>query len=290
MTVDEREATWGAGVPLDVLEAALREDRAGEIRAVLVVHNETSTGVTSDVVGVRGALDRAGHDALLLVDAVSSLASIEFRFDAWRVDVALTGSQKGLMLPPGIGLLAVSERALTASRTARTPRFYLDWGPVIENMARGYFPYTPATLMLYGLREALRLLHEEGLEAVYARHARHAGAVRAAVEAWELELLCRDPAERSNTASAVLVPGDVNADDVLAAAETLGLSLGTGLSKLKGRVFRIGHLGSLNELEVVATLAGSELALRRAGVPVALGSGVTAALARYEGGSALSSA
>ncbi len=283
MVVDEREVPWGAGVPLPTLTEALSTDSQHAIKALLVVHNETSTGVTSQLAGVREILDRLGHPALLLVDAVSSLASIEFQFDAWSVDVALTGSQKGLMLPPGMAVLAVSRRAVEASHSATTPRYFLDWAPVIQNIRQGYFPYTPATLLLYGLREALRMLHEEGLDAVYARHGRHADAVRAAVGTWELELLCKEPTERSNTASAVVVPDEIDADDVLRAAEGLQLSLGTGLSQLKGRVFRIGHLGSLGELEVLATLAGTELALNEVGVPVALGSGVAAAMSLYAG-------
>jgi alanine-glyoxylate transaminase/serine-glyoxylate transaminase/serine-pyruvate transaminase len=281
MVVDELDVEWGDGVPLDALEAALTADRSREIKAVLVVHNETSTGVMSQLGAIRQVLDRVGHDALLLVDAVSSLASVEFRFDAWSVDVALTGSQKGLMLPPGMGILAVGERAVAASKRATTPRYFLDWEPMLENMRDGYFPYTPATLLLYGLREALRMLDEEGLDAVYARHARNASVVRDAVGRWGLDVLCRNPAEYSNTATAIVVPDGVDADDVLRAAEQLSLSLGTGLSRLKGRVFRIGHLGSLNELEVLATLAGVELALHRTGVPVALGAGVIAGLQIY---------
>jgi alanine-glyoxylate transaminase/serine-glyoxylate transaminase/serine-pyruvate transaminase len=277
MVVDEIEAEWGTGVPLASLEHALRADRQRAIRAVLVVHNETSTGVTSPVADVRRLLDDVDHPALLLVDAVSSLASIEFRFDAWSVDVALAGSQKGLMLPPGLAVLAVSERALAAGSRATAPRYFLDWRPVIEQLRRGYFPYTPATLMLYGLREALRMLGEEGLTSVYARHARLADAVRSAVGEWDLEILCRDPAEYSNTLTAILVPGDVDSDDVLGIAdEQFGLSLGAGLGRLKGRAFRIGHLGALNELEVIATVAGAELALHRAGVPVRLGAGAAA--------------
>ncbi len=277
MIVDEIEVEWGNGIPTGALEEALLADREHAIRAVLVVHNETSTGVTSRVDSVRQVLDRAGHQALLLVDAVSSLASIEFEFDAWSVDVALTGSQKGLMLPPGMGVLAVGERALAASKRATTPRFFLDWQPMIDQLHEGYFPYTPATLLLYGLREALRMLDEEGLHAVYARHARLAKAVQAAVRQWDLELLCRDPAEYSNTLTAVVVPPGVDSDDVLCIAEEhFNLSLGTGLARLKGRVFRIGHLGWLNELEVLATIAGVELAMHRAGVPIHLGSGVTA--------------
>jgi alanine-glyoxylate transaminase/serine-glyoxylate transaminase/serine-pyruvate transaminase len=289
MVVDELDVPWGAGVPLPALKDELTTDSQHAIKAVLVVHNETSTGVTSQLAAVREILDRLGHPALLLVDAVSSLASIEFQFDAWSVDVALTGSQKGLMLPPGMAILAVSERALDASRSATTPRFFLDWAPVLDNMRQGYFPYTPATLLLYGLRESLRMLHEEGLDAVYVRHARHADAVRAAVGTWELELLCTEPSERSNTATAVLVPDEIDANDVLRAAEGLQLSLGTGLSQLNGQVFRIGHLGSLGELEVPATLAGTELALHEVGVPVALGSGVAAAMSLYAGSRTLPS-
>jgi alanine-glyoxylate transaminase/serine-glyoxylate transaminase/serine-pyruvate transaminase len=230
------------------------------------------------VADVRAALDRAGHPALLLVDAVSSIASIDFQFDRWGVDVAVTGSQKGLMLPPGMGILAVGPRALAASEQATTPRFFLDWRPALEQIHRGTYPYTPAALLLYGLREALRMLDEEGLEAVYARHARLAAAVRAAVGQWdELEILCRDPARYSNTLTAVVVPEELDADEVLRiAVERFQLSLGGGLGRLKGRVFRIGHLGSLNELEVIATVGGTELALHAAGVPLQLGGGVAA--------------
>jgi alanine-glyoxylate transaminase/serine-glyoxylate transaminase/serine-pyruvate transaminase len=277
LAVDELEAEWGSGPPLAALEQALRDDREQRIGAVLMVHNETSTGVTSPVAAVRQVLDDAGHRALLLVDAVSSLASIEFRFDAWAVDVALTAPQKGLMLPPGMGILAVSERAVAASRQATTPRYFLDWGPAIEQIHRGYFPYTPATLLLFGLREALRMLDEEGLDAVYARHARLAEAVRTAVGQWDLEILCRDPDQRSNTTTTIVVPADVDSDEVLRiAVERYDLSLGVGLGKLKGRAFRIGHLGSLNELEVLATIAGVELALDEAGVAITLGAGVGA--------------
>jgi alanine-glyoxylate transaminase/serine-glyoxylate transaminase/serine-pyruvate transaminase len=281
LEVEEVERDWGSGVPATLLEQHLRQDSAGTIKAVQVVHNETSTGVTSDVAAVRAALDRAGHSALLLVDAVSSLASIDFHFDEWRVDVALTGAQKGLMLPPGMAILAVGPRALEASRSARSYRYFLDWLPVIEQMHRGYFPYTPATLLLYGLREALRMLHEEGLANVYSRHRHLAEGVRAAVSAWDLEILCREPAEYSNTLTAVLVPAGADSDAVLHAAEgNYDLSLGMGLGRLRGRVFRIGHLGALNELEVLATLGGTELAMRRVGISVELGSGV-AACARY---------
>ena len=277
MAVDELDAEWGSGPSLAALEEALSEDREQMIRAVVMVHNETSTGVTSPVTSVRQVLDDTGHPALLLVDAVSSLASIEFQFDAWGVDVALTAPQKGLMMPPGMAILAVSGRALAASRRATTPRYFLDWQPVIEQMHGGYFPYTPATLLLFGLREALRMLDEEGLDAVYARHARLADAVRTAVGQWNLEILCRDPAGQSNTTTTIELPAGVDSDEVLRiAAQRYRLSLGVGLGKLRGRAFRIGHLGSLNELEVLATIAGVELALHEAGVAIRLGAGVGA--------------
>ncbi len=245
---------------------------------MLVVHNETSTGVTSDVAAVRAAMDRAGHPALLLVDTVSSLASIDFRFDAWGVDVALTGPQKGLMLPPGMAILAVSERALRASEKATCPRSYWDWQPVIERNRRGQYPYTPATTLLFGLREALAMLEEEGLPQVFARHARLAEACRRAVRVWGLEILCRNPAEYSNTLTAVALPSGLDSDAFVAHAYgRFGLSLGVGLGDVKGRVFRIGHLGSLNELDLLGALAGVELALKQFGVPLRLGQGLAAA-------------
>jgi alanine-glyoxylate transaminase/serine-glyoxylate transaminase/serine-pyruvate transaminase len=276
--VERLEVPYGAGVPAETVERRLRDDAAREIQAVLVVHNETSTGVTSDVAAVRAAMDRAGHPALLLVDTVSSLASIDFRFDAWRVDVALTGPQKGLMLPPGMAILAVSERALQASEKATCPRAYWDWQPVIERNRRGQYPYTPATTLLFGLREALAMLEEEGLANVFARHARLAEACRRAVRAWDLEILCRNPAEYSNTLTAVGLPAGLDSDAVVAHAyRRLELSLGIGLGDVKGRVFRIGHLGSLNELDLLGALAGVELTLREVGVPLRLGSGLAAA-------------
>ncbi|MDR7521476.1 MAG: aminotransferase class V-fold PLP-dependent enzyme [Armatimonadota bacterium] len=274
--VDEVDLPWTRGVPSDLVYDRLSRDPGHRIRAVLVVHNETSTGVTSNLKAIRDAMRAAGHPALLLVDVVSALGSIDFRFDEWDVDVALTGSQKGLMLPPGMAILCVSPRALAESARAGAPRYFFDWRPVIEEMRRGYFPYTPATLLLYGLREALRMLLEEGLPQVLARHARLAEAVRRAVRAWGLSILCEDPAEYSNTLTAVVVPQTASADDVLRAAERLNLSLGTGLGRLKGRVFRIGHLGALGDLEVIATVGGTELALRMAGVAVPPGAGVAA--------------
>ncbi|OGK96003.1 MAG: serine--glyoxylate aminotransferase, partial [Candidatus Rokubacteria bacterium RBG_16_73_20] len=276
--VERLEVPYGEGVPADRLESRLRQDAAHELAAVLVVHNETSTGVTSNVAAVRAALDGAGHPALLLVDTVSSLASIDFRFDAWGVDVALTGPQKGLMLPPGLAILAVSARALAASEKARCPRAYWDWRPVLERNRRGEFPYTPATVLLFGLAEALQMLEEEGLENVFRRHARLAEACRRAVRGLGLEILSRNPAEHSNTLTAVVMPEGFDSDELIRRAyATLQLSLGVGLGAVKGRVFRIGHLGSLNELDLLGGLAGVELALRDLGVPVRLGAGLAAA-------------
>ncbi len=276
--VERLEVSYGAGVPLAQLEARLRADAARELRAVLVVHNETSTGVTSDVAGVRAALQRADHPALLLVDTVSSLASIDFRFDAWDVDVALTGPQKGLMLPPGMAILAVSDRAIATSEKARCPRAYWDWQSVFERNRRGQYPYTPATTLLFGLRESLAMLDEEGLPQVFRRHARLAEACRRAVRAWGLELLCRDPAAYSNTITAVVMPPSQDADEVVDRAwRRLELSLGLGLGEVRGKVFRIGHLGSLNELDLLGGLAGVEMSLQDCGLPFRAGAGLGAA-------------
>jgi alanine-glyoxylate transaminase/serine-glyoxylate transaminase/serine-pyruvate transaminase len=278
LAVDEVPGRWGAPVsPADV-EARLGADRERRIRAVLVVHNETSTGTRSDVASIRRAIDAAGHDALLIVDTVSSLGSMDFRFDEWRVDVALTGSQKGLMLPPGLGFVCASRRALAASERATSPRNYFDWRPILRDNVSGFYPYTPATNMLYALREALDMLFEEGLENVFARHHRLAEAVRAAVRAWRLAILCEDPSAYSDTLTGVVVPDGVDSEDVIRRArERFDLALGVGLGPLKGRIFRIGHLGALNELEVAATIAGTEMALAECGVDVELGSGVAAA-------------
>lgn len=274
LVVDEIGLRWGDPVRAEDIEANLH----GEHRAVMVVHNETSTGVTTDIGAVRNAIDGSGHDALLLVDTVSSLASMDFRFDEWRVDVALTGTQKGLMLPPGTAVLCVNDRARAAAEKSKMPRYFHDWRPVLADMARGYFPYTPATLLLFGMRESLRMLLEEGLQNVFVRHARLAEANRRAVAAWDLALLCHDPARASNSLTAVAVEGQADSDRVVqVAAERLNLALGVGLGKLKGKVFRIGHLGWLGDLEVLGTLAGVELALQQAGFGVTLGSGVAAA-------------
>ena len=273
MQVDEVKLRWGDAVTQSDVEANLKPEH----RAVLLVHNETSTGVTTDVASVRRGIDRTGHDPLLLVDVVSSLGSIDFRMDEWRVDVAATGTQKGLMLPPGGGILCVGPRALEAAEKSRTPRYFYDWRPVIRDMQQGFFPYTPATLLLFGLREALRMLNEEGLDNVLARHKRLADATRAAVRAWALPLLATDAARASNSLTAVVVDQVDSGKVVKVAAERLNLALGVGLGQLRGRVFRIGHLGSLNELEVLATLAGTELALKYSGQGVELGVGVAAA-------------
>src|SRR6059058_2705637 len=276
--VERLEVAYGEGVPADRVAARLAADTAHELRAVLVVHNETSTGVTSGVAAVRAALDGSGHPALLLVDTVSSLASIDFKFDAWGVDVALTGPQKGLMLPPGMAILAVSERALTASEKATCPRAFWDWRPILERNRRGEFPYTPATMLLFGLEEALKMLDEEGLPDVFKRHWRLAEACRRAVRALGLAILCRNPAEYSHTLTAVVMPPGFDSDEfVRHAYHRLNLSLGVGLGAVKGKVFRIGHLGSLNELDMLGGLAGVEMALKDFGVPVRLGAGLAAA-------------
>lgn len=276
--VERLEVAYGAGIPADRVAERLRADATHQLRAILVVHNETSTGVTSTVARIRQALDEARHPALLLVDVVSSLASIDFRFDEWGVDVALTGPQKGLMLPPGLTILAASDKAIRASQAAKCPRAYWDWGPVLERNKRGEFPYTPATSLLFGLRESIAMLTEEGLPQVFHRHARLAEACRRAVRAMGLELLCRDPAEYSNTLTAVVMPPGSDSDAYLAHANrTLDLSLGVGLGEVKGKVFRIGHLGSLNELELLGGLAGVEMTLRTFGIPVPLGAGLAAA-------------
>jgi alanine-glyoxylate transaminase/serine-glyoxylate transaminase/serine-pyruvate transaminase len=276
--VERLEVPYGAAVPADRLAARLQADPTHDIVAVLVVHNETSTGVTSDVAAVRRALDQARHPALLLLDVVSSLASIDVRFDDWGVDVALTGPQKGLMLPPGLTILAASERAVRASQAAKCPRAYWDWGPVLERNRRGEFPYTPATSLLFGLREAIAMLSEEGLPQVFRRHARLAEACRRAVRAMGLELLCRDPAAYSSTLTAVVMPAGRDSDAYIAHAyRALGLSLGVGLGEVKGTVFRIGHLGSLNELELLGGLAGVEMTLRTFGLDIPLGAGLAAA-------------
>ena len=276
--VERIEVPYGASAPADRVEEQLRADVNCRIKAVLVLHNETSTGVTTDIAAIRGALDRAAHPALLLVDVVSSLASIDFRFDEWRVDVALTGPQKGLMLPPGMAILAVSPKARQANRTARCARYFWDWAPIFERNARGEFPYTPATALIFGLKESLAMLEEEGLANVFARHTRLAESCRRAVSAMGLKILPRNIKEASNTLTAVCMPDGFDSDAYLAHAErTLKLPLGTGLGAVKGKIFRIGHLGSLNELELLGALAGVEMTLTSFGVAIALGAGLAAA-------------
>ena len=270
---------WRHGADPEHADAALRDDPA--ISAVMVVHNETSTGVTSRVAEIRAAIDAAGSDALLLVDTVSSLGSIDYRHDEWGVDVTVGCSQKGLMLPAGLGFNAVSEKALSASARARLPRSYWDWEPILEANRFGFWPYTSATNLLYGLREALAMLEEEGLPAVFARHRRHAAATRRAVDAWGLEVQCADPREFSPTLTGVRVPEGHDADEVRRIIlERFDMSLGTGLGRLQGRVFRIGHLGHFNDLMLAGTLCGAEMGLRIAGVPVE--PGVEAALEALE--------
>jgi alanine-glyoxylate transaminase / serine-glyoxylate transaminase / serine-pyruvate transaminase len=276
LAVDFVPGDWRHGVDPDVVGERLAADES--IRAVCVVHNETSTGVASRVPDVRAAIDAAGSDALLLVDTISSLGSLDYRHDEWGVDVTIGCSQKGLMLPPGLGFNAVSERALDAARSARLPRSYWDWGPILEANAAGAWPYTPPTNLLYGLREALDLLLAEGMANVLARHARHAEATRRAVRAWGLELVPLDDREHSASLTAVFMPDGHDADELRALIlERYDVSLGAGLGKLAGRVFRIGHLGDLNDVWLAGTLAGVEMGLLGAGVPVARG-GVQTAL------------
>lgn len=270
---------WRRGVDAARIEARLAEDGAHAVKAVCIVHNETSTGVTSDVAAVRRALDAARHPALLLVDTISSLASIDYRHDEWGVDVTVGASQKGLMLPPGLSFNAVGDRALAAHAAARLPRSYWDWGPILAANEKGFFPYTPPTNLLFGLREALRMLQAEGLDAVFARHDRHAEAARRAARAWGLELLCVDPSEYSSSLTAVLTPRGHDAARLLdVILDRFDMALGVGLGKLAGKVFRIGHLGDFNDLGLLGTLAGVEMGLALAGVPHRPG-GVGAALA-----------
>ncbi|MGR4067079.1 aminotransferase class V-fold PLP-dependent enzyme [Halomonas sp. LR3S48] len=269
---------WRHGVQADMIEARLKEDTAHELKAVCVVHNETSTGVTSDIAAVRRAIDAAGHPALLLVDTISGLASADYRHDEWGVDVTISGSQKGLMLPPGISFNAVSERAIEASRHNRMPKSFWAWDEILEANQNGYWPYTPSTNLLYGLNESLDMLLEEGLDQVLARHQRWAVGVRQAVEAWGLEIQCQDPAVYSPVLTGVVMPEGVDADAVRKLIyERFDLSLGTGLGKAKGKMFRIGHLGDCNDLTLIATLGGCEAGMKLAGVELKE-SGVCAAL------------
>ncbi|MET0962670.1 MAG: aminotransferase class V-fold PLP-dependent enzyme [Noviherbaspirillum sp.] len=269
---------WRRGVQAERIEARLREDKDHLIKAVCVVHNETSTGVTSDIAAVRRAIDAAGHPALLLVDTISGLAAADYRHDEWGVDVSVSGSQKGLMLPPGISFNAVSQKAIAASKSARLPRAFWDWTDIIEMNKTGYWPYTPNTNLLYGLHEALEMILGEGLDNVFARHQRLAAACRAAVQAWGLEIQCADDSVYSPILTGVMTPAGFDADEIRRTIyENFNMSLGTGLGKMKGRMFRIGHLGEANDLSLMATLAGCEMGLKMSGVPLAA-SGVNAAM------------
>ncbi len=278
LVVEFLPGDWRHGAAPAEIEARLATDAQHAIKAVCVVHNETSTGVTTGVADVRQAIDRAGHPALLMVDTISSLASIDYRHDEWGVDVTVAGSQKGLMLPPGLSFNAISAKALAAAKGAKLPRSYWDWNEMLASNATGYFPYTPATNLLYGLHEALEMLFAEGLDRAFARHRRHAEATRRAVRAWGLEVLCVDPAEYSATLTAVLMPDGHNADAFRKIVlDRFDMSLGQGLGKLAGKIFRIGHLGYFNDLMLCGTLAGVEMGLRLATVPCRAG-GVQVAL------------
>src|SRR6516225_9337901 len=277
-----QEQEWGTGASAERIEEALRADRTRSIKAILVVHNETATGVISDIAGVRRAMDLAGHPAMLYVDCVSSLASIDFCTDKWQVDLVVAGSQKGLMLPAGLGIVCVSPKALAANKSASCPRGYFDFSDHIKANATGYFPYTPSLPMLYGLRESLNILFEERLNRVFERHQVLAEGVRAAVRAWGLRLCAKEPKWYSDTVSAVMVPVGVNGADVIDVAfRRYNLALGAGLSKVTGKLFRVGHLGDLNDLMVLGALAGAEMAMRDVGIDVTLGSGVAAAQAHF---------
>jgi len=278
LDVDFVPGDWRHGADPQVVEAKLTEDRDHKIKAVCVVHNETSSGVVSRISGIRDAMNRAKHPALLMVDAISSLASLDYRHDEWGVDVTIAGSQKGLMLPPGLGFNAISEKALAASKTARLPRAYWDWQPMLAQNTAGFFPYTPATNLLYGLRESLQMLREEGLENVFARHQRHAEATRRAARAWNLEIVALDPKEYSGSVTALYTPAGHSADEFRKVVmERFNMPLGTGLGRLQGKAFRIGHLGDYNDLMLAGALGGVEMGLEIAGVPHRKG-GVAAAL------------
>jgi len=281
LEVDVIDVEWGKGVPLEEYLRHLAADKEHKIKAVLVTHNETATGVTSDVAGVRKILNELNHPAMLFVDGVSSIASIDFRMDEWGVDVAVAGSQKGFMLPTGLAIVCVSQKALLAGERAKLPRCFFDYRDMIKANAQGYFPYTPAATLLRGLRAAVDMLLEEGLENVFSRHNRLASGVRAAVEAWGLRTCAQGPEWHSDTVTTVFVPEGFDANDVIKTAYfRYDLSLGTGLTKLNGKAFRIGHLGWLNEIMVMQALCGVELAMRDVGVPFEPGAGAGAAV-RY---------
>jgi alanine-glyoxylate transaminase / serine-glyoxylate transaminase / serine-pyruvate transaminase len=278
LKVDILETEWGEGAPIERYAEALAADKAHEIKAVLFTHNETATGVTSDVAAMRRALDDTRHPALLMVDGVSSIGSIDFRMEEWGVDCAITGSQKGFMLPAGLGILAVSQKALGTYDSARLNRVFFDIGDMRKNNESGYFPYTPSLPLLYGLRESIDMLMEEGLDNVFARHHRLAEGTRAAVKAWGLELCAREPRWYSDTVSAIMVPSGINGAEVIDVAyRRYDLALGAGLARMAGRLFRIGHLGDLNELMLLGAIAGAEMAMRDVGMQIVPGSGIAAA-------------
>ncbi|MEM7213154.1 MAG: aminotransferase class V-fold PLP-dependent enzyme [Pseudomonadota bacterium] len=282
LEVDAVEVDWGAGVPLEDYRARLAADKSHEIKAVLVTHNETATGVTSDVAGVRKILDDLGHPALLFVDGVSSIGSLEFRMDDWGVDVAVAGSQKGFMMPTGLAIVGVSQKAMEMRTTSALPVCFFDFQDMAKTNAQGYFPYTPATTLLRGLRASLDMLLDEGMDSVAARHNRLACGVRAAVDAWGLKNCAQAPEFYSDTVTAILVPEGFDANDVIKTAYyDFNLSLGAGLTKVAGKVFRIGHLGYLNEIMVLQALGGVEMAMQRVGIPFRAGSGVGAAVETY---------
>jgi len=287
--VDLIPSDWRHPADPEQFEAKLAADKNHAIKAVLVLQSETSTGVASDIAAVRRAIDRARHPALLLVDTISSLAIQDFRHDEWGVDVAVGGSQKGLMLPPGLSFNAISKKALAASKSAKLSKSYFDWQPMVDSNDSGYFPYTPATLMFFGLKEAIAMLDEEGLDNVFARHDRLAEATRRAVRTWGLEIQCADPKAYTPSLTAVRVPDGINADDVRKTIlERFDIALGAGLGKVTGKIFRIGHLAYINETQLLGTLAGVELGLAASGVPIKRG-GVDAAM-DYLGGNTLAAA
>jgi len=284
LRVDIIDVEWGEGAPADRIGEILSQDKQHEIKGILIVHNETATGVTSDLGAVRNAIDAAQHPALLYVDGVSSIGSIDFRMDEWKVDLAITGSQKGLMLPAGLGLVCASPKALAAREHAKCPRVFFDFGDAMRANATGYFPYTPSIPMLYGLRESLAIMSEEGLDNIFARHQRLAEGVRAAVRAWGggLKLCAKAPKWYSNTVSAIMTPEGTNAADVIDVAfRRYNLALGAGLARMAGKLFRIGHLGDLNELMLLGAIAGAEMAMRDVGLHVTPGVGVAAAAEHY---------
>ena len=280
--VDFIPGDWRRGADPAEVEAKLADDKSHAIKAVMVVHNETSTGATSRIGEIRAAMDRAAHPALLMVDTISSLGSVDYRHDEWKVDVSVSCSQKGFMLPPGLGFNAISEKARTASKTNKMPRSYWDWEEMLKPNIKGFFPYTPATNLLYGLREAIAMLLEEGLDKVFARHQRLAAATRAAVSHWGLEVLCQEPRDFSPVLTAVLMPPGHDADQFRQVVlDNFNMSLGSGLSKVAGKVFRIGHLGECNELTLLAALTGVEMGLSVAGIPHRSG-GVDTAMSYLE--------